>query len=177
MNNRLRMAAASCALSAMVAGCGKPEMGGQQAGDTAIARSAPAPFDRAAAEAEIRQGDQEFFNAVKGKDAEAIANSYTRDAISNPPNSPPLRGHDEILKYNQEFLKLPKLTMTGETGTIGFSDDGTLAYNTGKYTATFADARGRTIKDEGKYLNVLRKEGGKWKVVVDAFSSNLPPPK
>jgi uncharacterized protein (TIGR02246 family) len=177
MSTCLRMAAASCALSTLLAGCGKPEMGGQRASDTAAAKPAAPSFDRAVAEAEIRQGDQEFFKAVKAKDAEAVANYYTSDAVSNPPNSPPLKGHDAILKYNQEFLKLPKLTMTGETELIGFSNDGTLGYNTGKYTVTFADPKGRTIKDEGKYLNVLRKVGGKWKVALDAFSSNLPPPK
>jgi uncharacterized protein (TIGR02246 family) len=177
MNTRLRCATACCALSAIIAGCAKPEMGGQRESDTAAAKSTAAPFDRTAAEAEIRQGDQEFFNAVKSKDAEAIADGYSADAVSNPPNSPPLKGHDAILKYNQEFLKLPKLALTGETETMGFSDDGTLAYAAGKYTATFADPKGHMVKDEGKYLNVLRKVDGKWKVVVDAFSSNLPPPK
>ena len=174
MNPCLRAAAACCALATIVAGCDQPEMGGQREG---ASPPTAAPFDRAAAEAEIRKGDEEFFNAVKAKDAQAIANTYASDAVSNPPNSPPLKGRDAIVKYNEEFLKLPKVTMTGETETIGFSDDGTLAYNTGKYTATFADEKGRTIKDEGKYLNVLRKVDGKWKVVVDAFSSNLPPPK
>jgi uncharacterized protein (TIGR02246 family) len=176
MTTRLTTAAVWCAVSAIVAGCAKPDPGGQKERAAAATPAAP-PFDRAAAEAEIRQGDQEFFNAVKAKDAEAIANLYAADAVSNPSNSPPLRSHDAILKFNQEFLKLPQVTITGETDAIGFSDDGTLAYNTGKYTASFADPKGHAIKDEGKYLNVLRKVDGKWKIVVDAFSSNLPPPK
>jgi uncharacterized protein (TIGR02246 family) len=177
MNTRLGLGTACCTLSVLIAGCGKPELAGQRESDAAAASPAAAPFDRVAAEAEIRQGDQEFFDAVKARNVAAIADGYTVDAVSNPANAPPLKGRDAILKYNEEFLKLPKLTMTGETETIGFSDDGTLAYAAGKYTATFADPTGHVIKDEGKYLNVLRKVDGKWKVVVDAFSSNLPPPK
>jgi uncharacterized protein (TIGR02246 family) len=177
MNTRLGLISACCTLSVAVSGCGKPELAGQRESDAAAARAAAAPFDRAAAETEIRQGDQEFFNAVKARNAAAIADGYSVDAVSNPPNSPPLEGREAIRKYNEEFLKLPKLSMTGATDAIGFSDDGTLAYATGKYTATFADPRGHVIKDEGKYLNVLRKVEGKWKVVVDAFSSNLPQPK
>jgi hypothetical protein len=53
-------------------------------------------------------------------------------------NSPTLRGRDAILKFNQEFVKLPKLTITGEPETIRFSDDGTMAYETGKYSMSFA---------------------------------------
>ena len=140
----------------------------------APAGTAPS-FDKAAAEAEIRKVDTSFFTAVTARDANAIGDTYARDAVSNPPNSPPLVGHDAIVKYNQEFLKLPKLAMTGEATTIKFSDDGTMGYETGKYTATWVDKKGKTIKDNGKYLNVWQKVDGKWKVVVDAFSSNAAP--
>ncbi|HEV2083868.1 MAG TPA: nuclear transport factor 2 family protein, partial [Gemmatimonadales bacterium] len=107
----------------------------------------------------------------------AIAALYSNDAVSMPANSPLLVGHDAILKYNQDFLKVPHLAMTGESETIRFSDDGTMAYDTGKYSVSYVDAKGHTIKDEGKFLNVLKKVDGKWKIMVDAFSSNLAPQK
>ena len=177
MQNRLRIAAGLFALSAVVVGCERKETSekGEESGK-AMANAA-APVDTKAAEAEIRKGDDDYFAAVKARDANAIAALYSTDAVSMPQNSPPLVGHDAILKYNQDFLKVPQLAIIGESETIRFSDDGTMAYDTGKYSVSFVDAKGHAIKDEGKFLNVLKKVDGKWKVVVDAFSSNLAPPK
>lgn len=179
MVNRLRIAAGLFALSAVVAGCARKDTDDKsEDSGKAMANPAPAaPVDTKAAEAEIRKGDEDYFAGVKARDANALAATYSNDAVSMPENSPPLVGHDAILKYNQEFVKLPQLAMTGGSETIRFSDDGTMAYDTGKYSVSYADAKGHTIKDEGKYLNVLKKVDGKWKIVVDAFSSNLAPPK
>jgi uncharacterized protein (TIGR02246 family) len=179
MQNRLRIAAGLFALSALAVGCEKNETNekGEESGKAMANAATAAPVDTKAAEAEIRKGDEDFFSAAKAKDANAIAALYATDAVSMPQNSPPLVGHDAILKYNQDFVKLPKLAITGESETIRFSDDGTMAYDTGKYSVSYVDAKGHTIKDEGKFLNVLKKVDGKWKVIVDAFSSNLAPPK
>ncbi len=176
MQNRLRIVAGLFALSAVVAGCERKDTD-EKSEENGKATANAAPVDTKAAEAEIRKGDEDFFSAAKAKDANAIAALYSTDAVSMPPNSPPLVGHDAILKYNQDFVKLPQLAITGESETIRFSDDGTMAYDAGKYSVSYVDAKGHTIKDQGKFLNVLKKVGGKWKVVVDAFSSNLAPPK
>jgi uncharacterized protein (TIGR02246 family) len=179
MQNRLRIAAGLFALSAVVAGCVRKDTDEKsEESGKAMANATPAaPVDTKAAEAEIRKGDEDFFSAANARNANAIAALYSNDAVSMPENSPPLVGHDAILKYNQDFVKLPKLAITGESETIRFSDDGTMAYATGKYSVSYVDAKGHTIKDEGKYLNVLKNVDGKWKVIVDAFSSNRAPPK
>ena len=173
MQNRLRIAAGVVALSAVVAGCERRDT--DEESGKAMANTAP--VDTKAAEAEIRKGDEDFFSAAKANDANAIADLYATDALSMPQNSPPLVGHDAILKYNQDFVKLPQLAITGKSETIRFSDDGTMAYDAGNYSVSYVDAKGHTIKDQGKFLNVLKKVDGKWKIVVDAFSSNLAPPK
>lgn len=149
----------------------RPAIGG------AIPVVAGSTFDKAAAEAEIHQADIAYFSAVKAKDVTGIAAVYSSDAISSPPNSPPLNGNEAIRKFNEEFVKLPQLDMTGEGTLIKFSDDGTLAYEVGKYSMSAADAKGKPFKDEGKFLNVWQRVDGKWKIVADAFSSNLPQPK
>jgi uncharacterized protein (TIGR02246 family) len=177
MGNRLRVVAGLAALAAVAAGCSKGGGGQQSDNGKTMASAATERVDTAAAAAEIRGGDEQFFNAVKKRDANAIAELYAEDAISMPPNSPPLRGRDAIRKYNEEFVKLPKLTISGGPETIAFSSDGSMAYEAGKYSVSFADPKGRTVRDDGKFLNVLRREEGKWKVVADAFSSNAPPPK
>jgi uncharacterized protein (TIGR02246 family) len=174
MQNRLKILTGLMFVSAVTAGCARKDT--DETEDTAKAMAAAAPaVDKSAAEAAIRQADEAFNNAVKAKDANAAAALYADDAVSNPPNSPPLVGMAAIKKYNEDFLKTPQLTLTAEATSIKFSDDGTVAYETGKYSASSADAKGRTIKDEGKFLNVWKNIDGKWKIVVDAFSSNLPP--
>jgi ketosteroid isomerase-like protein len=161
-----------------VAGCARKPADASSAPDSAkVSATAPSRVDTAAALAEIRKGDSTFMAAANAGDVDAAVAGYAPDAISNPPNSPPLVGHDAIRKYNADFMKLPKLHITGSSETIRFSDDGTMAWAEGSYTLTFSDPKGHTVKDEGKYLNVLRPVNGQWLVVVDAFSSNNPPPK
>jgi uncharacterized protein (TIGR02246 family) len=173
MPNRIELVSALVTLSVLVGGCARKEPAAQASGD----RQTAAPVDTKAAEAEIRQGDKEFFDAVKARNANAIADQYAPDAISMPANSPPLMGREAILQFNQQMLKTPGLAITGESDVIKFSDDGTMAYAAGKYSASFTDPKGHAVKDEGKYLNVLRRVDGKWRVVADAFSSNKEPPR
>lgn len=171
MQGRIILLAVAAVLTV---GCTKSASSTADTGAAAAATAAPT-FDRAAAEREMRAGDSAFFAAVKAKNADAIAATYATNAVSMPANSPPLKGRDAIKKFNEDFLKLPKVEMTGGPEDFDFSDDGTMAYETGKYTASWADAKGKTITDEGKYLNVFKKVGGKWELVVDAFSGNAPP--
>jgi ketosteroid isomerase-like protein len=175
---RIPMGLGPLVVLVFVAGCAKKPADASSAADSAKA-SAPAAsrVDTVAALAEIRKGDTTFFTAANSGDVDAAVAGYAPDAISNPPNSPPLVGHDAIRKYNADFFKLPKLHITGSSETIRFSDDGTMAWAEGSYAISFADPKGHTVKDEGKYLNVLRQMNGKWVVVADAFSSNNPPPK
>lgn len=133
------------------------------------------PADRAAEEAAIKQADEQFFKAMNAKDAAAAAAVYSNDAVVMPPNSPLLVGNAAVREYLDAFAKTPQLAITGEATSVNFSDDGTVAYETGKYSSTFADDKGKTIKDDGKYLLVLKKVDGKWKVVAEAFNSDMAP--
>jgi uncharacterized protein (TIGR02246 family) len=177
MKNSLKLVAGLVFLSAITAGCARKDTDDKEDSAKAMASATPAAaaFDKSAAEAEIRKGDEAYFNAVKARDAAAVAALYAEDAVSMPPNSPPLEGREAVRKSNEGFLKTPQLSMTGEATSIKFSDDGSMAYETGKYTASFVDAKGKKMTDDGKFLNVLKKENGKWVVVADAFSSNKGP--
>lgn len=175
MQNRIKIFAGVMLVSAVIAGCAKKDTDEKEDSAKAAAPPAAPAFDKKAADAEIRAGDQVFFDGVKAKNAEVLASTYSPDAVSMPENSPPVKGHDAIKKYNEDFLKLPQVTMTGATDDVTFSDDGTLAYATGHYTASWADAKGKKVTEDGKYLNVLKKVDGKWKVVADAFSGNAAP--
>ena len=176
MQNRLRIASGLLAVVAVV-GCSRNDAD-DKTEDSSKAMAAPvnATEDKAS-EDQIRALDSAYFAAVKAKDAKAIAAIYTEDAVSQVPNAPALRGADAIIKYYQDFFKTPQLTMSGSPETIRISNDGTMAYDAGNYTASWADAKGKIMKDEGKYLEILKKVDGKWKVSIDANNSNLTAPK
>ena len=174
MQNRIKILAGMFVVSAVIAGCARKDTDEKEDSAKAAAPAAPA-VDKKAAEAEIRAGDQTYFDGVKAKNAETLAGTYSDDAVSMPANSPPVKGHEAIRKFNEDFLKLPGVEMTGGPDDVKFSDDGTMAYETGHYTASWNDAKGKKVTEEGKYLNVLQKVGGKWKVVADAFSGNAAP--
>ena len=110
MQNRQRIAAGLFALSVVVASCARKDTDekGEDSGK-AMAGTPTASVDTKAAAAEIRKGDDDYFAAVKARDANAIAALYSNAAVSMPENSPPLVGHDAILKFNQDFLKVPQL--------------------------------------------------------------------
>ena len=55
---------------------------------------------------------------------------------------------------------------------------GDMGYSSGVYQLSFKDPSGRTISDKGKYITIWKKEaGGKWKVAMDIFNSDLPLPQ
>lgn len=164
------------ALIAVVAvtGCSKPTDAPADSGMAAQGVITP-PADRAAEEAAIKEADAEFFLAVNAKNAAAAAESYSDDAVYMEAGSPAITGKDAIRKHLENLVKLPKLAMSGEAIDIKFSDDGTVAYETGKFSLGYADAKGNPVKDEGKYLIVWRKFDGRWKTVAESNSSDKAP--
>ena len=167
MQGRIMMLTVAAVLTA---GCTK------SASSTSDTGMAAAPvFDKVAAEQEIRAGDSAFFSAVKAKDANAVVATYSNDAVSMAPGMPAMRGHDAIKKGNEDFMKMPGFSLTGETESVKISDDGTMAYVTGKYMSAYNDAKGKPVTEEGKYLEVLQKVDRKWKVVADAYNANAAP--
>lgn len=130
------------------------------------------PADRAADEAAIKEEDKKFFDAVNARNAGVAADSYSDDAVYLEGNRPPVKGKQAIVKVLEDFTKLPQLKMNGATESIDFSDDGTVAYEVGNFTVEYADPKGKLVKGDGKYLLVLRKIDGRWKVVAESNSLN-----
>jgi ketosteroid isomerase-like protein len=107
--------------------------------------------------------------AAAGGDAASVAAMYAADAAVMPAGSEPIRGADAILKFWQSSL-------SGIGGvalkTVDLFVQGSTATEVGQYE--LRDKTGRAI-DHGKYMVVWRKEGGKWKLLRDMFSTNVAP--
>jgi ketosteroid isomerase-like protein len=129
-------------------------------GTAQLAHAATARSAIEAANAEISAA------AVKG-DAARVAAMYAADAIVMPAGSEPIKGSDAILKFWQSSL-------AGIGGvalkTVDLFEHGSMATEVGQYE--LRDKTGKMI-DHGKYMVLWRKEGGKWKLFRDMFSTNV----
>lgn len=138
-----------------------------QTSEKTTATSAPASLSAAELES-VKAVDAAFAAGMNAKDATAVFAVYADDAKLMPPDSPTLDGaamHSLITGFiaggASDFVLTP-------TTAYGIGD---LAYLVG--TASF---RMGGAAETVKYTEVLRKGAdGKWRYVVDMFSSIAPP--
>jgi uncharacterized protein (TIGR02246 family) len=124
--------------------------------------------------AQIRKVIQDWVVAYNSRDWEAVGDVYTQDVAFMAPNGPTIFGRDavvaEMRRYSEQLgaasVRITTMEVGGGTGSFAWDRD----------EAELFDANGKLI-DHGKDLVVLRKEAdGKWRIVCDMFSSNLPSP-
>lgn len=125
-------------------------------------------FTRADSDA-IRKLDADFVVAFNAKDADKVLTMYTDNSVFMPPNAPTLRGTQPLKSFFGDLfargatdLKLDPVDVAGH---------GPIAYQSGTYSLTTAGAR-----DRGKFLFVMRKMSGTWRLEYTIWSSDLPKP-
>lgn len=152
-------------------------LGGCRSADTrATGEGATAAPLSAADLAGIRAADSSFAAAANAGDVDALVAVYTRDASLLAPNLPPQKGQTAIRSFWGGFLNA--YTVKFEIASDTIEGRGDLAYNMGHYrfTAVPKERSNPGVADEGKFLEVLKKQSdGSWKYVVDMYSSNLTP--
>ena len=122
----------------------------------------------------IEANNQRFVAAFSRGDAAAIASMYTPDAMLLPPNSPIIGNHLGIQTYWQNVINAGVRVVSLQTSRIEVC--GNTAYEVGQATLTIPKAGGGTSTDYGKYVVVWKRQGRRWKLAVDSFSSNMPAP-
>jgi ketosteroid isomerase-like protein len=103
---------------------------------------------------------------------------YATDASLLPPNLPLRRGRTAIQAFWDGLLDAYSLKF--EIASDMIEGRGDLAYNMGHYrfTAVPKERNAPGIADEGKFVEILKKQpDGNWKYVVDIYNSNLAPPR
>lgn len=148
------------------------------AGATASAGGAETQPLAAADMAAIRGIDSAFVGATGGGDPAAVAALYLADARLMPPNAPTVEGREAVRKFWGGLLETHQLKLSVVSDEV--EGRGDLAYARGHYTldGTPKAKGGAPIHDEGKFLEVLRRQpDGSWRYAVDMYSSDLPLPK
>ena len=116
--------------------------------------------------------------AAEGRDIDLILSFWSDDAIVFSPGMPSVVGKEAIRKFIQESLAMPGFSIQWETTNVVISNDGTLAYATGKNKTTLNDPQGKQVVLNGKAVTIWRKEpSGVWKCVIDIWNEDPPAEK
>jgi uncharacterized protein (TIGR02246 family) len=117
-----------------------------------------------------------YMAAVLKGDADAVAALYTDDAIEMPPNAAAVKGKAAIEQYYKKQFAGAKIS----SFTLSHLDSrtsGDMGYDVGTYAQTMTPTGGTSsFQDAGKYIVLVAKSGGKWRVRYVCYNSDNPPP-
>lgn len=121
--------------------------------------------------ASITSLSEKFGVDMKAANWDALAASYTADAVLYAPNAPAVTGRDEIKKFFATFPPVKDFVAQ----IIEIEGYGDLAYLRGTVTMSMVMPDGKEVKDSGKYLEIYRKQAdGSWLRSRDMFSTDTP---
>jgi len=122
--------------------------------------------------AAIQAANAQVSVAVVKGDAAGLAALYSPDGDLMPAGSDPIRGTEAIQKFWQGGLDSGIAAIGLKT--IEVFGHGPTATEVGEYE--LRDKAGKVL-DHGKYIVVWQHADGKWKLLRDMFSTNVPPIK
>jgi len=120
----------------------------------------------------IERLDQARRKAITANDLNGIVACYAKDAVLWAPDAPPAKGEEAIRKSYSDLLAANTVTNASLTNTH-YQMCGNLSIGWGEFTLTLSPKSGGnpTILS-GRFTAVAKKEGGKWRYVVDHASAN-----
>src|ERR1700676_4277615 len=122
--------------------------------------------------AAVEAANAQISAAVAKGDCAAFAALYSPDGQVMPAGSDPIRGPEAIQKFCQGALDSGVAAIGLKT--IEVFGHGPTAAEVGEYELR---DMARKVFDHGKYIVVWQRADGKWKLLRDMFSTNVPPPK
>jgi ketosteroid isomerase-like protein len=115
---------------------------------------------------------KQFTDAAAKGDTAAMGDAYTSDGAVLPPNHEMVKGREAIEKFWAAALQSGIKSATLETVETGSMGD--VGYEVGNYSLL---GEGGKLLDQGKYIVLLKSDGGRWKYFRDCWNSNLPAAK
>ena len=120
----------------------------------------------------IEAANAQFSAAAAKGDGAGLAALYSPDGRVMPAGRDPIRGTEAIQKFWQGALDSGIASVGLKTAEV--YGHGATATEVGEYE--LRDKAGKVL-DHGKYIVIWQHSDGKWKLLRDMFSTNLPPPK
>jgi ketosteroid isomerase-like protein len=131
----------------------------------------------AEAELHLRGLDALWSKSAGAKDLDKTVSFYADDAMVLAPNMPIATSKDAIRKIWKDLFDSPGASVSWKSSKVEVAKSLDLACVTGTYEFGMKDASGKPINEQGKYLEVFKKQAdGKWKCIADCWNSDLPAP-
>ncbi len=119
----------------------------------------------------IRQVADAYTAAMLAGDAAAAAAVYRDDAVEMPPGVPPIHGRAAIEQYFRGMFGGCRFTeFTLAHAELRASGD--VAFAAGTSRATVTPNGGPPVTEAGKYVVVLKRTGGAWKVAYSIHNGD-----
>jgi uncharacterized protein (TIGR02246 family) len=135
-----------------------------------------AAVDTAAISAAVDSFIQAHNAAIAVRDTDAIVALYTDDAMVFPAGAARVDGREAIRAMWAKSLRAPGLELSMASQHKLVAQAGDMVSDMGTYDFRMSGPDGRTVHDVGKYVTVMKKVDGRWKMVVDIWNSDPPPP-
>lgn len=125
----------------------------------------------------VRAADQSWARAFGAKDLDKSVGYCAPDGSMLPPNAHIATGRDAIRALLTGLFSLPSFKISWTPSKVGIAKSGDIGYTSGAYQLSFNDPNGKAVSDTGKYVTIWKKQpDGSWKVYLDIFNSDMPPP-
>jgi uncharacterized protein (TIGR02246 family) len=135
---------------------------------------APLPLAGSAlsrAEVAVRKVTQDWALACNTTHLDDLVELYTADALVLRPNVSPLRGAASIREFLFSVLDAGLGEVELEPLRVELFGD--VAWEAGRCKMLVPTASGKRREERGKYLMVLTRQAGEWKILADSWSSDL----
>lgn len=119
--------------------------------------------------AAIEAANKQAMEAFRRQDAADLANVYAEQGALLPPNAERVHGRHAIQQAWQGAFDAGLTACRIET--LGVESVGDLAIEEGRYTLYATDNQ---VADEGKYIQIWKREAGQWKSHRDIWNSDRP---
>jgi uncharacterized protein (TIGR02246 family) len=124
------------------------------------------PDTRAADEKAIRDLDAQWSKAAAARDVDGTVSYYSDDASLLVPNAP-IASDRQSIRASWASLLGPDTSLSWQATKVEVARSSDLAYLVGTYQLTTKDAQGKPVSDNGKFVEVWKKQAdNKWNLPV-----------